>query len=253
MRVSAEYVKRVISENPGHSIMVAEDCGPSAAKLGYYTGDADLLGKALDMLEQSVSSPYRVVLKCASIESRKGERKPKDKDFVFILPGASASAAGGASFIPSGGGPVNGASLALAERAGAATAQNAILLQMLEEMRAEMKELREDLNAEDEEPMNEAVPASVSVWESPEVMKELIGIGKAIAGSLVSKAGGAPPLVAAPASLPSSVPGLGELSEEDVRAVVALRNMKQQDPDTYNTYAPLILDTYAAKANEQGQ
>lgn len=253
MKVSAAYVKAKIQQNQKHTVLIAEDIGPGNARIAYVVGNAETLCAEIDLLEESSETAYRVRLCTPPRKGVRGDKSTEEKELVWILPGRSAQPAPAAAAPMQYAGPANAPTLAMAEAKGRAEAEAIAARDRIAALEARLQALEEqdDEDGDDdeaEEPVN-AAPPPLKWWETEAAGKELLGIGRAIASKLF------PALPAAPAAPVSNapLPTASDLTEEDMRILIAVKQWKQHDPEQYNQYGRALIDTYAPKTSAHGE
>ncbi len=253
MKVSAAYVKAKIEQNPKHTVLIAEDIGPGNARIAYVVGNAETLCAEVDLLEESSETAYRVRLCTPPRKGVRGDKSTEEKELVWILPGRSAQPAAAAAAPVQYAGPANAPTLAMAEAKGRAEAEAIAARDRIAALEARLQALEEQEDEdgdEDEadEPVN-AAPPPLKWWETEAAGKELLGIGRAIASKILGPSAPAAPVNAAP--LPA--PAASDLTDEDMRILIAVKQWKQHDPEQFNQYGQALIDTYAPKTSAHGE
>lgn len=253
MKVSAAYVKAKIEQNPKHTVLIAEDIGPGNARIAYVMGNAETLCAEIDLLEESSETAYRVRLCTPPRKGTRGDKSAEEKELVWILPGRSAQPAqppAGPMGYANAPAPTANA-LQLAERAGRAEAESEAYKQRLEALEKRLQALEEapdeDEDEDAPEPVNAAPPPVP--WYESEVGKSLVELGKMAAAKMFAPAAPAAPVNAAPVATPTP----SDLTEEDMRILIAVKQWKQHDPEQFNQYGRALLDTYAPKTTAHGE
>lgn len=253
MKVSAAYVKAKIQQNQKHTVLIAEDIGPGNARIAYVVGNAETLCAEIDLLEESSETAYRVRLCTPPRKGVRGDKSTEEKELVWILPGRSAQPAPAAAAPMQYAGPASAPTLAMAEAKGRAEAEAIAARDRIAALEARLQALEEQEDEdgdEDEadEPVNAAPPPPVPWYES-EVGKSLVELGKMAAAKLFAPAAPAAPVNAAPVATPTP----SDLTEEDMRILIAVKQWKQHDPEQYNQYGRALIDTYAPKTSAHGE
>ena len=255
MKVSAAYVKAKIEQNPKHTVLIAEDIGPGNARIAYVVGNAETLCAEIDLLEESSETAYRVRLCTPPRKGTRGDKSAEEKELVWILPGRSAQPAPTPAGPMQYAGPANAPTLAMAEAKGRAEAEAIAARDRIAALEARLQALEEQEDEdgdgdEDEadEPVN-AAPPPLKWWETEAAGKELMSIGRAIASKILGPSAPAAPVNAAP--LPP--PAASDLTEEDMRILIAVKQWKQHDPEQFSQYGEALLNTYAPKTATHGE
>jgi hypothetical protein len=252
MKTTAEAVKHVINAG-GVDTLLALDNG-TGDKCGYVEGNASELAAYIDFLEANMLVPYRVQLSSSKVDRRRGNKSAQDKPYVFLLLGRS----GQQHQQPVNAAPVAQAQnvpLELAKEAAANGVRNEMLTATNAELLERLKQL-EDLVAErdaededEEEPVNAAPPRSA--FEDPEVVKEIIGIFRPIGEAAANWLSGGMKRKERITTTAQAVASAGDtLTDEERRALVAMRNAKRQDPELANQFLGQLIENYAATEPE---
>lgn len=251
MKTTAEAVKHVINAG-GVDTLLALDNG-TGDKCGYVQGNAAELAAYVDFLESNMLVPYRVQLSSSTMDRRKGNKTAADKPYVFLLLGRSGQ------MQPQ---PVNAAAPApsppieLAKEAAANGVRNELLTAENAKLEERIKALEELLGEEDEEEEEKEEPVNAaprrSAFEDPEVVKEIVGIFKPIGEAAARLLSGGFKRSAPVTTTPQAVASAGDsITDEERRALVAMRNAKQRDPELAQQYIDSLIQNYAATEPEQ--
>lgn len=242
MRADAALVKRIIREQ-GLTMLYAWDID-ERVKLAFKQGSTEDLCKEIDVLESTIASSYWVECLDKTVEGKPSRKSRQEQSFKWILPGLSGRASNTPAAVPSpviaGAPPVDRDAIIAAAEANAekriADFQLESMRKELEELKALVKERFDDQDDDEEEEENdeigEAPPATI--W-TPEVVKEMMGLGERMANGIIGAIRGRP-VVTAPATPPvngAPVNSAADLTDEELEVIRLARRWRGASPQQY--------------------